>query len=283
MNTDCAFYIGSTHNICQDFCLNNNNSIVISDGCSGSPNTDIGSRVLSITAMNRLQELKTLRDFNEPECICLARSAIKILDIPNECLDATLFFATSYKETLQVRGYGDGVIVIKTKTGNTYIINCTYTDNYPYYMNYIYDKKGRDKEWYTNHNKKENTVSVIKANGDIKIISSDLDIKEVRLLDIGVVFGGGHNVLVDIVNTKDIDHISIMSDGVHSFYETITTETSRHNKSVSYIEVIKELLNFKNYNNSFVQRRINKFRKDCKKNKWANSDDVSLATIHVGE
>ena len=283
MSTDSAFYIGSTHSVCQDYALNSSNSIVISDGCSGSPNTDIGSRILSITAMNKLQELKTLRDFNEPECICIARSAIKMLDIPNECLDATLLLATSYKDNIQALVYGDGVVAIKVKTGNTYIINCTYTDNYPYYINYMYDKKGRDKEWITNHNKKENIVSVVKAGGDIKIISSNLDLKEVRLLDIGVVFGGGHSVLVDIINTKDIEHISIMSDGVHSFYETITTDTSRYNKSVSYIEVIKELLNFKNYNNSFVQRRVNKFRKDCKKKNWNNSDDMSLGCIYIGE
>ena len=74
-----------------------------------------------------------------------------------------------------------------------------------------------------------------------------------------------------------------MSDGVHSFYETIKTETSKFNKSISYIEVLRELLTFKNYNKSFVQRRINKFRKTCIKRDWANADDVSLATIYLGD
>ena len=74
-----------------------------------------------------------------------------------------------------------------------------------------------------------------------------------------------------------------MSDGVHSFYETISTETSKYNQSISYIDVLKELLSFKNFNKAFVQRRINKFRKDCIKKNWDNADDLSLAVIYTGD
>ena len=80
-----------------------------------------------------------------------------------------------------------------------------------------------------------------------------------------------------------MEYIAIMSDGVHSFYETVLTETSKINKSISYIDVLKELLTFKNYNKAFVQRRMNKFRKNCVKKNWANADDLSLAAIYIGE
>ena len=52
---------------------------------------------------------------------------------------------------------------------------------------------------------------------------------------------------------------------------------------MSYIEILKDLLTFKNFNTHFVQRRMNKFRKNCAKKNWANGDDFSLAVIYLGE
>ena len=68
-------------------------TVAIADGCSGSILSDIGSRVLSITAMNKMSELKTLHDIDEQELILLARPSVKVLNLPPECLDATLLCA----------------------------------------------------------------------------------------------------------------------------------------------------------------------------------------------
>ena len=274
MNTDCAFYIGMTHKICQDYALAGTNSIALSDGCSGSNNTDIGSRVLSITAMNKMTELDELFSFDEKECILLARPAIKMLNIPNECLDATLLAATLYyKRTLEAMCYGDGVIAIKTKDGDITVINSAYTDNYPYYINYLYDNTGRYQNWRVNHNHHEVTITTIKPNGNVEEYPDF--IQQERLKDIGLLHYRENKIWIEIVGIEAVEYIAIMSDGVHSFYETIITETSKINKSISYIEVLKELLTFKNYNKAFVQRRINKFRKNCIKKNWGNDYDKS--------
>ena len=68
MNTDGAFYIGTTHEVCQDYCMAENDAIVVSDGCSGSPGTDMGSRVLSITTMNKIEELDIVYCNREINC-----------------------------------------------------------------------------------------------------------------------------------------------------------------------------------------------------------------------
>ena len=282
MNTDNAFYMGTTHEICQDYTLSNSNSIAISDGCSGSNNSDIGSRVLSIIAMNKITELDSLYSFEEKECILLARPAIKMLGIPNECLDATLLLATSYKNSLEAICCGDGVIAIKTKDNDIFIINCAYTDSYPFFMNYLYGRNGRLKEWDTNHNKREVSLTLIKEDGSIIEIGKNLSSIS-RISDFGILKILDNKIFIEIVDSDIIEHISIMSDGVHSFYETIKTNTSKYNKSISYLEVIKELLVFKIYNETFVKRRVNKFKKDCLKKNWGNADDVSLATIYVGK
>ena len=283
MNTDCAFYIGTTHDICQDYALAGKNSIAVSDGCSGSPRSDIGSRVLSITAMNKMAELDSLISFDEKECILLARPTIKMLNIPNECLDATLLSAKVYDNEVMAMCCGDGVIVIKIKNGNIIIINCEYSDNYPFYMNYLYDQTNRYLDWTTNHNKRNISQTILNTNREwLATVPVKTDVERIEK-DLGLIRLSENRAIVEIINKNDIEYVAIMSDGIHSFYETIKTETSKYNRSISYLEVLKDLLSFKNFNTHFVQRRMNKFRKDCAKKGWANSDDMSLAVIHIGE
>jgi len=283
MNTDCAFYIGTTHNICEDFSLSNKNSIAVSDGCSGSPNSDIGSRILSITAMNKMVELDSLTNFDEKECILLARPAIKMLNIPNECLDATLLSAKAYKTGVMAMCCGDGVIAIKIKDGNMIIIDCAYSDNYPFYINYLYDQTGRYSNWIQNHNKRDVCQTILSPDREwLATIPAQSNIERIEK-DLGLIRIVENKTIVEIVNKDEIEYIAIMSDGVHSFYETIITETSKYNKSISYLDVLKYLLTFKNFNTHFVQRRVNKFRKNCIKKNWANGDDFSLAVIYMGK
>lgn len=281
MNTDCAFYIGTTHEICQDYTITGKNSIIVSDGCSGSSNSDIGSRVLSITAMNKIKELDSLHNFDEKECILLARPSVKMLNIPNECLDATLLAAISYDDGLQAMCCGDGVIAIKLKDGETIIIDCAYIDNYPFYMNYMYDQTGRYRNWINNHNKRQITQITLNSKSEwTSSVPIESNIERISN-DIGFIKLSDNKTFVEITNIDDIEYIAIMSDGVHSFYETIITDTSKYNQSVDYLTVLKDLLSFKNFNKAFVQRRINKFRKDCIKKNWSNADDVSLAIIYI--
>ena len=84
------------------------------------------------------------------------------------------------------------------------------------------------------------------------------------------------------LNIEDIEWIALSSDGLNSFYEQITTETSKYNKPIWYIDVIIELLKIKNTNGKFVQRRLNKFRKNCIKKNWYNADDISLSVLYIG-
>ncbi len=285
MNTDCAFSKGFTHAICQDYALKNKNSISISDGCSGSSLSDIGSRVLSITAMNRMSELQSLHDLDENELILSARPLIKMLNLPSECLDATLLCAAKIEDTGEAICYGDGVIAVKMKDDNIFVINIEYTDNYPFYINYLFDKTNRHNNWIEDHDNKKVTFSVIKNNGEIEILSENCDLNP-RIgydgIEVGVLRVQLQRTMVEVVS-PEAECIVIMSDGVHSFYKPIKTGTLISNDSISYFDVLKELLNFKNYNGQFVQRRMNKFRKYCLKNSWQHYDDISIATIYLGE
>jgi len=289
MNCDCSFYIGTTHDICQDYALSGDRSVTVTDGCSGSILSDFGAKVLSITAMNKISEIKTLHDFNENEVILLTRPAAKILNLPIECLDSTLLCAVKNEETAEAICYGDGVIAIKLTDGNTFVINIEYTDNYPFYINYLYAPSDRYLNWSNNHNNRKVSFSIIKKNGEVDIISDDCVrdcIRDPRLkygkIEVGMLRILPWSVMVETF-LPEAESIIIMSDGVQSFYRTIFTETSKHNEKISYHDILKELLNFKNYVGRFVQRRMNKFLKTCIKNEWHHSDDISIAAIYLGE
>lgn len=283
MNTDAAFTIGKTHAVCQDYAIAGKNSIVISDGCSGSAFSDIGSRILSITAMSKMAELCNLEYFDGKECVLLANPIIKMLNLPKECLDATLFGATVFPRGLDVIGQGDGTIAVKTKNEDIVVIDISYEDNHPFYMNYLYDNRENYIKWREKHNKQKTEIFTIRHNGDIdrhEDRSCPMD-----KIDIGTFCYRDNGILLDIDEDDmgSIEFIAIMSDGIHSFYQTIETETSKQNQPISYFDVLKRLLNFKNYNGRFVQRRLNRFIRDCAKDNWHYADDVSLGVIYVGD
>jgi len=285
MNCDCAFNIGSTHEVCQDYALSGKNTVSIADGCSGSVLSDFGSRVLSVTAMNKMIELTSLHDFDEMELILLARPSIKMLNLPNECLDATLLCAAKKEDAAEAICYGDGVIAIRMKDDYTLVICVEYTDSYPFYINYLFDKTNRLSNWKENHNNRKITFSIIKPDGEVEIISHNCD-KTPRIGydkgEVGLLRADGHRVMVELI-TDNAESISIISDGVQSFYHTLITEHSSQNEKISYYDVLKDLLRFKSYTGKFVQRRMNKFIKTCAKKGWSHSDDISIAAIYLGD
>ena len=56
--TDHLFWAGDSHKVNQDYCLSGSKSglhyAIVSDGCSSSPDTDFGSRILAKAAENNI-------------------------------------------------------------------------------------------------------------------------------------------------------------------------------------------------------------------------------------
>jgi hypothetical protein len=284
MNSDCAFSIGTTHEICQDYALAKGCGICIADGCSGSLLSDFGARMLSVTAINKINELETLSDFDENEIILLARPSAKILNIPSECLDATLLCAAQKRETLQAVCYGDGTITIKIINGDIFVITTEYTDSYPFYINYLYDETKRLQNWKDNHNKRKITFSIIQTNGEVETAPYySREGRQDMLYEgevIGFIYIYPYHIRVEVLASK-AKFIALMSDGIQNFYRNVTSETASYGEKISYHDVLKEFVNFKNYAGNFVRRRMNRFIKTCIKNKWYYADDISMAAIHL--
>ncbi len=269
MNQDCFFSIGKTHRICQDYAMggskNNLPFVVVSDGCSSSKLTDFGSRFLckSIEEM-----IYTDVDISSDGFLLLHNAYIKsrecLKEFPKECLDATLLMARVYdNKSIRVFVTGDGVVAAKRRDGVIIAKSIQYKDNAPLYLSYHYDQERKNllKETYdctkiiTNH-------FIGKGLSPITEISTN----EMEIYEFPI---------------SEFSHVSIMTDGVESFQRTINDGTTKSSESVHLEEILPDLMSYKNDTGEFVQRRSQKFLKECTEYGIYHNDDFSIATISM--
>ena len=284
MRSDSAFYIGTTHKVCEDYAVSRDDIIVVSEGCSSSLNTDIGARIVC-----ECIKQNTERPWMEEKSTMMwANKICTILDIPKECLNVTLLTAYSEDDKIIIKTIGDGNIIIKTKDGIMHVLSMKYARSAPYYMNYTYYKEN-DKDWENipdnNYTVEHSTIKDIEEDDSYSIethpplpgeVSSMFDIPN---CDFSLSRKG--NKLY--IRKKDVEWVALSSDGLNSFQEKIVTETYSTSEPVWYINVIIQLLKINNTEGKFVQRRMNRFKKTCIKENWYNTDDVSLAILVPGD
>jgi len=267
MNSDCTFYIGTTHKVCQDYAVVRDypdmSMAILADGCSGSPDSDVGARIL-VKATEAIERDKIVLSFTGEDYIESAFKASQQLEMPDICLDATLLMAKVQDGQFFIGCHGDGVIVRGFKDGGLYIRSVAFRTSYPDFLSYkinperkvVFDKINQGA--YMN-------IAYIYPNGNIDIVvKEDIDIPE-----------------CETGSTDNLSFIAIMSDGIHSFYERILEGASMTNKPISHIDVIKDMFQIKGRKGEFIQRRVNRFRKDCEAKNWHNFDDVSVAVINL--
>lgn len=282
---DQGFYIGETHQICQDYVLSNINPLgsdmALSDGCSGSILSDYGSRLICSSAISLMKEIGDINKFDEKECILKTKIASSILNLPQSCLDATLIISKDTMQGVQSKMFGDGVIAVKRKNGDICIISISYKseiDNheYPFYLSYLCDNESYER-WKNSDLQKTTTIDLLKPSGEIINIggASNQVLSSAPFKDSSFCVKSDATSTIMFSPAEDTDFVAIMSDGVGSFYQGFN--------SLSIPKVLKELLDFKNYHGSFVQRRLNKFKKFCIQNDWHNMDDVSIGVIYIGD
>jgi len=273
MNTDTAFTIGSSHEICQDYTFSRapgpeGTHMIICDGCSSSKMTDVGARLLALSVDQLIDETGIGG---------IAPATLKMLEtkyahevkVHPYMFDSTLLIAKypfdpnkaiiDRLKYVSVEMIGDGVLVTKRKSGIIQAYNIVYPNGYPAYISYNLDKKRKD--------------GYLKLEPD-GFVHTYYDIREKKnettILKKGISFKS-------IFLVEDYEWITLFSDGVHSFVNTKTGEP------ISFIEVITELTNFKLFTGRFIQRRLNRFIKDCKILDWKYYDDLSMGTIYLGD
>ncbi|MFN2514557.1 MAG: protein phosphatase 2C domain-containing protein, partial [Pyrinomonadaceae bacterium] len=132
MNVDSAFIIGATHAVCQDYAVAGNglpthqardeNSpaapyLILSDGCSSSPDTDIGARLLVKAAEQILLVYRPLASElpeMHKESAQRALTWAGLAGLSPQVVDATLLTAHVRGDELILGCSGDAVIVLQS-------------------------------------------------------------------------------------------------------------------------------------------------------------------------
>lgn len=276
MNSDCAFALGKTHRVCQDYAIAGTRHqgmadggafVLLADGCSSSPDSDIGARLLVKAAQCGWPGPSAAPaewDAYHDAAIHRAACAAQVLDLRPDCLDATLLTITAAGEAFAACCYGDGVVALGRRDGRLEVHAVSYAASCPNYPSYRLDS-GRRSQWEAQPgNEKRVTRWMLTADGGITEETTCPSRRDCELW----------------TGTADeYRFAAVLSDGIQSFTETGETDTSRTPHPVPLSEVLPPLLAFKGSRGQFVQRRVTAFFKGCGARRRQHADDFSLGVV----
>lgn len=261
INIDEMIKIGFKHVLCEDAVKTGREPypyLIVSDGCSSSEETHIGSNIIVKSAeyiiKNCLLNYKIDKNFAKKiglDIIERANNISKKIPLNEMALDATLLIAFIIEKKLYFICYGDGNVIIKDngiEVYKTYSQECNMPDYLSYFLNE--DRKNRYLEIAKEKVQKKETLSY------------SFEIKSECF-----------NYTLEEYNTEKLDYFIISTDGIESFFD------GKEFKKIKNIGLNK----FKNLNGLFLKRRLNKIIKENSKNNIFNQDDIGVAGFSFQE
>lgn len=152
MKTDSIALAARGKVICQDSARHGSNYIIVADGCSSSPFSEVGAMLLALSARSLFENGYYFEDFGEV-AILKARDACVMMGLPSAALDATLIIGYQINGQFTISVYGDGVVWYKDSTGNHIAAYETIAEkssgsiSLPYYLSYRFNKD-RDRLFF---------------------------------------------------------------------------------------------------------------------------------------
>lgn len=277
MEVDYFSRMGSTHQICQDYCIagtyKNRGYAILSDGCSGvqtpnmpgSPFTDFGSRFLVLAAQRCLQDFQD-SFFHGERIIADAAAMARQVGLHKTSLDATLLVISQGDRYTKVFQTGDGVVAWRKRDGTINYTTRRYGQGAPYYLGYTLNFD-RQLQYLEMAKTVTNIYGWQKPEGEWGRSE-----KEEPLPNDPVKGDSDH-----IFDPEDEDLVLILSDGVESFQKP-------NGDPVPLEEVLTHLFNIKGFKGQFLTRRCQNFlNRFCREQGWHHADDFSIAGIYLGE
>jgi len=255
--------IGSQHKICQDYSVSSEDPspfIVLSDGCSSSKDTDMGSRILCHLAKQYFNYNKHSFDYIQKDqlgdwVINNAEQTARHLGLTDTCLDATLIVVYPMLSYLNIVFYGDGLVILEDSKGELEIFSIHYTLNAPYYLSYKINPKRR----LDYHNMKVTKKVLETVHG--KEIEGEMAYDNPFVLNINLITSGYRKIM-------------ICTDGIESFLKG----DEKPDKEMLNL-IFKQCLSFKTTSGEFLKRRMSRVLKDLKSEGWDHYDDLTAGVI----
>ena len=278
MNADSHYVIGASHTVCEDYARARTRIdpyaaelptieytyALVSDGCSSSPDTDVGARLLTFAAEDLIARQLSTEDHLDGQFLALnAWAHLRGLSALEEnVLDATLLAIVVKRDKIFISAHGDGVVMLRHRSGEIEVHEIVYMDGAPGYPSY-----------HLNPDRKQQYLDYCPGwETEIHAIPATERYTTTPLRPPLFPF-------TMTLDAEDYDLVAIMSDGVGSF-----TQPGTHGaEEVPITDVLEELLKFKLFKGAFVKRRLRKFLKDAEKWGWVHDDDISMAAVHIDE
>lgn len=287
INSDSIYLIGKQHQTCQDYALHGTNRkryspthpevpdftpyIAVADGCSGAPNTDLGSRLIVHGAINSAtpyfwhnsveSSVDTAYQVFRGTAMARAEEALRPLNMNPYTLTSTLVFAFPWKEKLYAFMYGDGNIITVLKDGRVFIEHIEFPENMPYYP--LYETDMSYKQAYRKQIGKKKAIRTISVLDDYSYRMSSCSEKEYD------------DYLISPWDINEVEYLILSSDGLDSFYNPLYPGDNHK------ADVIRQLVNFKSSSGEFLKRRVTRMVKDLEKQGWMHADDLGIAAFHI--
>lgn len=276
MNTDSYFEIGSSHIICQDYALHGFYDdmayTIISDGCSEGRYSEVGAQIICHVAKHAIISLHQVNLFQEADketlCKLLGNSIHKRIEevgrlypITSEALQATLIIALSIQTyrggyCSYVFAWGDGVIILKDDSGNTYIHEIEYPSGAPFYL-------VTDPTIYRKSIEAENCKVIHKfyiENDDGRGFYTHSEIEHQP------------EKIFYLKQEMDIVSITICSDGIKSYQNENLIK-------IPFVDIVPEYVDYASETGVFVECNMKFLKKKMLKQKWTHYDDICHGSI----
>lgn len=264
--------VGKTHHTCEDYSLVVNSPyplILVSDGCSSSKNTDVGARLLALTTKRQFYAAMTYRilpekpDFFGRAIIESTYIVADELGLNRSALDATLLLAYVESGLVHFIAFGDGYLIIKSKTGHDKFIQLSYKQNAPYYLT-VHENPDIQTEWqhvYPDNELEAKTYHYFKSLNpfDAKFGYSTLPWDK--------------PFFTFAFQVDDVEMAMVSSDGIGTFCR------GDDRMLIPPEDIVDEMMDVKVKNGEFIKRRMKKMLEKHARENTFNLDDVSVAAM----
>lgn len=288
-NADSCFFTGSTHSICQDYAATlitpRITVAAVADGCSGSPHTDIGARILVQAALTVLQTPLGENAWRESRCydafaadftgrdplgdmiIARAQTMLQTFQgIDPRALDATLGLIIGDVETdnVDVLLWGDGAVVCADLQEGTQAIWVNdYVSGAPFYLNYR-TSRSRSRAYHADSGHLQATERFAQLVPTIH--AEDLQVEPTRKRDCQRLRVWNFNMPDD----DEVRVITVMTDGVGTF---------GHEPDI----IASEVSEYKRANGDFLRARMKFFARASAKIGRNHGDDFGIAALAMSQ
>lgn len=283
LRSDHFFTGGVGHPICEDYALSGSFTHVdgevfhygiISDGCTQAPDTDFGSRILSIATKHVLKNIyseeyigsgnptEKFRQIGD-KVIQRGHMNTESLGLKIDCLSSTLLFVIQKEGSSKAYAvaFGDG-FVYGIKGREVIIKKISYSNEAPFYLHYSLSPQFQ--KMYVDKFGGQKTIENWAFNLDASAGENEGPTLE------------SENVFNPSVFEFDgFDYVGVASDGFDQIRDILE---NGHRNPLTYEHVFREALNIRNFNGEFVSRHLG----FLVKRKWKNRelfDDISVAMI----